>query len=426
MRSLNVIAAEILATGEEIRTGALIDSNSAYIAQKLEETGVTVSRHTCVGDDIGQLIAAFKEVGIRADIAVVTGGLGPTSDDLTAAAAAEAAAVKLAENQTALESVEKFFKSRRRAMNFASRKQAMLPEGATCLPNAIGTAPGFRLAIGKCQFFFLPGVPDEMRRMLSDTVLPQLQPLLGDARIFNRLRTLSIFGLTESQTNERLSGLAQVFPQISLGMRIRFPEILVNLYAKGLNERHLKEDLESTAQWVVDQLGDKVISLQGEPMAEVVGKLLREKQATLALAESCTGGLIADILTNVSGSSDYFVFSGITYSNQAKIDILHVSQETIARHGAVHEETVKEMALGARSISGANYGLATSGIAGPAGGTQAKPVGTVCIAMATPHDCMAYRFYFWFGSRKMHKQMFAAAALDVLRRELLGLDPPRF
>jgi len=418
--------AEIMATGEEIRSGALIDSNSAYIAQKLEQIGITVTRHTCVGDDVTQLVGAFRETGSRADMAVVTGGLGPTADDLTAAAAAEAAGVKLVENQSALESVESFFKARRRAINPASRKQARLPSGAECMPNAIGTAPGFRLSIGKCLFFFLPGVPDEMHRMLSDTVLPQIRKLIGDARIFHRVRTLSTFGLTESQTYERIAGLAEAFPQIFLGMRVRFPEIQVKLYAKGADKRQLNEDLESACQWVIDQLNDKVISPQGDSLQEVVGKLLKEKKATLALAESCTGGLIADMLTNVSGSSDYFVFSGVTYSNQAKIDILKVSPDTIAKHGAVHEQTAKQMALGARQISGATYGLATSGIAGPTGGTREKPVGTVCIAVATPADCCAYRFYFWFGSREMHKQIFAAAALDVLRRELLGLDPPRF
>ena len=418
--------AEIIATGEEIRSGALIDSNSAHIARKLEEAGVAVSRHTCVGDHIIQMVAAFKETGSRADMAVVTGGLGPTADDLTAEAAAKAAGVKLVENKSAIESVKRFFKQQRRRINLVSRKQAMLPDGAACLPNGIGTAPGFRLSIGKCLFFFLPGVFEEMQRMLSDTVLPQIHRLLGDARIFYRLRTLSSFGLTESQAYERLAGLTEAFPQIFLGMQVRFPEIQVKLYAKGPDERQLNEDLESAVQWVVCQLGDQVISQVGDPMEKVIGKLLREKQATLALAESCTGGLIADMLTNVSGSSDYFVFSAVTYSNQAKVDVLNVPQETIAKHGAVDEETAKEMALGARRISRATYGLATSGIAGPTGGTPEKPVGTVCIAMATPYGCFAYRFHFWFGSRTMHKQMFATVALDVLRRELLGLDAPRF
>ena len=418
--------AEIMATGEEIRSGALIDSNSAYIADKLEEVGVFVARHTCVGDDLDLLISAFKEIGSRADVAVVTGGLGPTSDDLSAQAAAAAAEVSLVLNQAARQSLENFFKERKRVLNPASQKQALLPEGAQCFANPIGTAPGFSIKIGKCLFFFLPGVPGEMRRMLSDSVLPQLNQNLGATRNFYRVKTLSTFGLTESKAFERLAGLENTFPEISLGLRVKFPEIQVKLYANGPNEQQLNDNLESTARWVTDKMGNKVFSQQGDPMEKAVGQLLREKQATLALAESCTGGLIANMLTNESGSSDYFVFSGITYSNQAKIDILNVSAETIRIHGAVHENTAKEMARGARSISGATYGLATSGIAGPTGGTKDKPVGTVCIGLATPHASVGHRFYFWLGNRIMNKQVFAVAALDVLRRELLGIGPPQF
>ncbi len=418
--------AEIMATGEEIRSGALIDSNSAYIADKLEEVGVFVARHTCVGDDLDLLISAFKEIGSRADVAVVTGGLGPTSDDLSAQAAAAAAEVSLVLNQTARQSLENFFKERKRVLNPASQKQALLPEGAQCFANPIGTAPGFSIKIGKCLFFFLPGVPGEMRRMLSDSVLPQLNQNLGATRNFYRVKTLSTFGLTESKVFERLAGLENTFPEISLGLRVKFPEIQVKLYANGPNKQQLNDNLESTARWVTDKMGNKVFSQQGDPMEKAVGQLLREKQATLALAESCTGGLIANMLTNESGSSDYFVFSGITYSNQAKIDILNVSAETIRIHGAVHENTAKEMARGARSISGATYGLATSGIAGPTGGTKDKPVGTVCIGLATPHASVGHRFYFWLGNRIMNKQVFAVAALDVLRRELLGIGPPQF
>jgi nicotinamide-nucleotide amidase len=418
--------AEIMATGEEIRSGALIDSNSAYIAAKLEENGVAVSRHICVGDDLDLLIAAFKEIGDRADIAVVTGGLGPTSDDLTSEAAARAVGATLDLNPSALESVEKFFKARQREINPASRKQAFLPAGAECLQNPVGTAPGFRLEIGRCLFFFLPGVPGEMRRMLSDIVLPQLIGLMGDKRRFYRVRTLSTFGLTESQTYERLAGLEEAFPQMSLGLQVRFPAIQVKLYANGTDDQQLNDDLAAAVRWVIEKLGNKVFSQLGDSMEKTVGQLLRKKQATLALAESCTGGLIANMLTNESGSSDYFVFSGITYSNQAKIDILNVSKETIIAHGAVHEKTAIEMARGACKVSGARYGLATSGIAGPTGGTAEKPVGTVCIGLATPHGTAGHRFHFWFGRRTMNKQVFAMAALETLRRELLGLDPPQF
>jgi nicotinamide-nucleotide amidase len=418
--------AEIMATGEEIRSGALIDSNSAYIAEKLEENGVAVSRHISVGDDLDHLVAVFKEIGNRADIAVVTGGLGPTSDDLTSAAAARAIGVTLDLNPSALESVENFFKARQREMNPASRKQAFLPAGAKCLQNPVGTAPGFGLKIDRCLFFFLPGVPGEMRRMLADVVMPQIIELIGNKRRFYRTRSLSTFGLTESQTFERIVGLEEAFPQISLGLQVRFPAIQVKLYANDTDDQQLNDHLAAAVEWVIEKLGNKVFSQQGDPMEQAVGHLLRKRKATLALAESCTGGLIANLLTNVSGSSDYFVFSGITYSNRAKIDILNVSKETIIAHGAVHEETAMEMAKGARKACGATYGLATSGIAGPTGGTAEKPVGTVCIGLATPHGTAGHRFHFWFGSRAMNKQVFAVAALEVLRRELLGLDPPRF
>jgi nicotinamide-nucleotide amidase len=418
--------AEIMATGEEIRSGALIDSNSAYIAEKLEEVGVTVARHMCVGDDLGLLISTFKEIGNRADIAVVTGGLGPTSDDLSAQAAAEAAGVSLVLNQSARQSLENFFKARKRAINPASQKQALLPEGAQCLANPIGTAPGFRIEIGKCQFFFLPGVPVEMRRMLSETVLPQLSQILGSKRSFYRVKTLTTFGLPESKTFERLADLEQTFPEISLGLRLKFPEIQVKLYARGSHEQQLNDNLESAARWVIEKMGSKVLSLHGDSMEKTIGQLLKAKHATVAVAESCTGGLISHMLTRIPGSSDYFVFCGVTYSNQAKIDILNVTAETIENHGAVHEETAKEMALGVQRLSGATYGLATSGIAGPTGGTKDKPVGTVCIGLATPHVCAGHRFHSWFGDRTLNKKVFAVAALDVLRHELLGIDPPQF
>lgn len=418
--------AEIMATGEEIRSGALIDSNSAYIAEKLVEIGAVVPRHMCVGDDLALLVAAFKEIGSRADIAVVTGGLGPTADDLCAEAAAGAAGVPLILNRSARRSLENYFKARKREINPASHKQAMLPQGAQCIANPIGTAPGFRLEIGKCLFFFLPGVPREMRRMLSDKILPRLAQILGAKRNFFRVKTLSTFGLTESKTFERLADLENLFPEISLGLRVKFPEIQVKLYARGSQEQHLNDNLESAAQWVVEKMGHRVISHQGDSIEKTIGALLQGGHATIAVAESCTGGLISHMLTNISGSSAYFVFSGITYSNQAKIDVLNVSPETIKTHGAVHEETAKEMASGVRRLAGSTYGLATSGIAGPTGGTKDKPVGTVCIGLATPHGCAGYRFHFWFGDRTLNKQVFAVAALEVLRRELMGLDAPRF
>jgi nicotinamide-nucleotide amidase len=414
--------AEILATGEEIRSGALVDSNSAHIAQKLEEAGIQVVRHHCVGDDLNLLALVLKEIASRSDIAVVTGGLGPTVDDLTAEAAAKAAGVVLSLDRVALKSMENFFTVRKRTMSISAKKQAKLPKGAACLCNPVGTAPGFILKIERCLFFFLPGVPHEMQRMLSDGVLPRILDDQGSNRNFCLVKTVSVFGLTESATNELLAGFEKTFPDIRLGLRAKFPEIQVKLYTGGKkDERSLKTRLATATGWVVEKIGNKVFSENGDSMERIVGTLLSRKKATLAVAESCTGGLIAHMLTNVPGSSDYFLFSGVTYSNQAKEAVLEVLPATLKKFGAVHEETAKEMAEGARRLCSATYGLSTSGIAGPDGGTSAKPVGTVCIGLASDHSQFAQRFTFTNYGRLMNKQIFAMTGLDLLRRELLGI-----
>ncbi|MFC1814422.1 competence/damage-inducible protein A [Thermodesulfobacteriota bacterium] len=412
--------AEILSTGEEIRSGAIADTNSAYIAQKLEESGVEVRRHSCVGDDIEAIVSILNEIGRRADTAVVTGGLGPTVDDLTAVATAKAAGVELVLDRPALDSIKAYFKALKRSMNPSNEKQALLPKGAACLLNPVGTAPGFSLKIDKCLFFFLPGVPSEMRLMLSDKVIPRLEALQGKDKEYSLVKTIATFGLTESATGEKLAGFETQFPEIKLGLRVKFPEIHVKFYGRDKDEQALAGQLEAASDWVVQQLGKKVLSVNGSSMEAVIGQCLSRKKATIAVAESCTGGLISHWLTNVTGSSNYFLYAGVAYSNDAKMQVLGVSPDTLRQYGAVHEETVKEMAVSARRIAGATYGLSTSGIAGPDGGTDEKPVGTVCIGLATPDAVVGRRFYFPFGQRSRNKEIFAMSALDMLRRELLA------
>jgi nicotinamide-nucleotide amidase len=412
---------EILATGDEIRTGALIDSNSAHIAQQIEEAGVRVVRHHCVGDDLDMLTTIFKEIAGRSDVAVVSGGLGPTADDLTAEAAAKAAGVELVPDSMALKSMEAFFATRNREVTAINKKQALLPAGAECVLNSVGTAPGFRLTLDNCLFFFVPGVPHEMRHMLAMQVVPYIINTLGERRSFYVVRTISAFGLTESVTAERLSEFEGEFADIKLGLRAKFPEIQVKLYGNGTDKDDLMARLIRASRWVVDRIGGHVFSENGEAMEEVVGALLRQQHKTLAIAESCTGGLISDMITNVAGSSDYFLFAGTTYANQAKEEIIGVSPSTLATYGAVHEQTAKEMADGVKRISGASYGLSTSGIAGPDGGTDEKPVGTVCIGLATPQESVGRRFTFLNYNRLRNKQIFAMTALDLLRRDLLAI-----
>lgn len=411
--------AEILSTGDEIRTGALTDTNAGYLAQRLEGLGVDVVRHHCVGDDMDILQAMLIEIGERADLALITGGLGPTEDDITAPAAAVAAGTELEIDPEALKTIEEFFSSRNLEMPPSNRKQAMFPRGAEALFNPVGTAPGFAVTIGRCRCFFMPGVPFEMRRMLKDQVLPRLEAMMTKDRTYHRIRTISTFGLTESAAGDRLNGLSESFPDIKLGMQVRFPEIHVKLYAIGREEEAIEQRLDQVTDWVWEKLGEKVFSISEESMESVVGDLLRKAKATVAAAESCTGGLVAHRLTEVSGSSDYFLFSGVTYSNDAKVKVLGVKSETLAAHGAVSIETAREMAEGVRRLSGATYGISTTGIAGPTGGSEEKPVGTVCIGLASEEGVDAKRFTFGFPRRSMNKSIFAATALDLLRKRLL-------
>ncbi len=417
--------AEILSTGDEVRTGAVIDSNAAHIAARLEQVGIHVGRHHCIGDDPAQIAALLTEMAQRADVVVVTGGLGPTQDDVTAEAAARAAGVELWQDPEALESVKLFFRKLKRGMSPSNRKQAMMPTGAQCLPNNHGTAPGFMLTIDDCRFYFMPGVPAEMKHMLDESVIPDILQSARGARAIHQIRVLTSFGLPESMVGERLAGCEVRFPTLRLGLRARFPYIDVRLYGHDENEDRLNDILDEAAAWVKRQLGSKVLAETESDLSSIIGRLLRERQATLAVAESCTGGLIGSLLTDTAGSSDYFLYSAVTYANAAKIAVLGVDEDTIAQHGAVDEQVVRQMAEGARRVAGATYAIATSGIAGPDGGSEEKPVGTVCIGLATPERSAGYRFHFGYGNRRMKKMMFATTALDMLRRELLGMADKR-
>ena len=417
----NIMRAEILATGDEIRSGALIDSNSAHIAQRLEEHGVEVARHLSVGDDIDILVDVMHEIADRADVAVVTGGLGPTQDDLSAEAAAKALGVPLEPDARALTEIESYFVSRGRRMTPSNRKQGYFPRGATVLYNPVGTAPGFSLVIGNCRFFFMPGVPHEMRRMLADQVIPAIQAQQGDQRLYCQKSVISCFGLPESEVGERLDEVTGLFAPLKLGLRAKFPEIQVRLYLNSNDATAGQRTLAEASQWVVERLGPNAFSTQERSMAEETGLLLKQRQATVATAESCTGGLVAHWLTNTSGSSEYFLGSVVAYANEVKIKVLGVAPDAMAQFGAVHEETARQMAVGARLAAGADYGIATSGIAGPTGGTPEKPVGTLCVGLAGPQGSRGWCLTFGYGSRLMFKQIFAMAALDSLRRHLLGI-----
>jgi len=411
--------AEILSTGDEVRSGAVVDTNAAFMAEALESRGIAVARHTTVGDDIDLIAETLRGIADRVDMALVSGGLGPTADDVTAEAAARAAGVQLVEMPAALAQVERFFGSRGLTMSSTNRKQALLPEGAVVLENPEGSAPGFRLVIGACRFYFLPGVPREMKPMLTRHVMRDIDQGHHAKGLVHRVAVLTTFGLPESVVGEKLQDLAIRDDRLRIGLRVLFPEIHVRIYGQDHRPDSLEDALQCLIEAIRDRLGKRVLSTAGESLPAVLGGMLIGRQASLALAESCTGGLLAKQLTDVPGSSGFFRFSAVTYANEAKTAVLGVSEETLRQHGAVHEATAREMAAGARRVAGTDFALSTTGIAGPDGGSAEKPVGTVCIGLATPEECVAYRYVFPFGDRDLNRRIFAAMALDRLRQHLM-------
>lgn len=414
----------VFSTGNEVLLGDIVDTNSAFLCRQLKRLGVTVIKTSAVPDALPALVDEIKSIASTADVCVMTGGLGPTSDDLTTLAFAEAAGVKIVLDDAAMNSMKKFFDKRGFDMTPANEKQAMLPKGATFMENLHGTAPGFSMTIGNCRFFCMPGVPREMERMFDLNVRPQLNEITGHAGEIQIIR-LMLFGMHEARVEEALSGFNQVFPEIHLGFRIKFPMIEVKLSlcedtaSREQNDQDGASQMRQAKQWVMERIGSKVISDRGLTLAQEVGRLLAARGQTLSVAESCTGGLVAHLVTDVPGASDYFLFSATTYANSAKEAILNVSHETLENNGAVDETTALEMAVGVKNAGGSDWAVSTTGIAGPSGGSEDKPVGTVCIGVAGPFESHSQRFMLDSGDRERNKQLFAAMALEMLRRELV-------
>jgi nicotinamide-nucleotide amidase len=409
---------EILSTGDEVLTGQIVDTNAAFLADRLGSLGFEVVRHTTVGDDRATLAAAFRELGASADVVLCTGGLGPTIDDLTTEVAAEVLGASLKLDEAALAYMEGLWKVRGRAMPENNRKQAMIPEPAEVLPNPIGTAPGFTAKIDRAWFFFMPGVPREMKQMFAEQVVPRLAKIRPEQEVFE-VRVYRAFGLPESTVDQRLAGLEERFPGVKLGFRAHFPEIQVKLTVKGADLAAAAERLEAASREVKQTLGAHVFS-DGASMEEVVGAALREAKATLATAESCTGGLVAELVTRVPGSSEYFDRAFVTYTNQAKMDMLGVDEAILREHGAVSDPCARAMAEGARARAGTTYAAAVTGVAGPGGGTADKPVGLVYVALAAPGETTVRRLR-WPGQREQVRAISAMVALDMVRRAVAGL-----
>lgn len=409
----------VIASGDELTTGAIVDENSAWISDRLLALGAETVLHLTVGDGVEPMIDAMNLAAGRARHVIVTGGLGPTADDLTRDAVCKALGIGLVESRAALDRLDVIFRMIGREMTDNNRRQAMIPDGATLIENPIGTAPGFAADYAGATFYFLPGVPRECHAMMEQSVVGMIAAAAEPA-VF-RVRIFRTFGMTESALDQELSGVAM--PEgVRLGYRAVFPEIHLKLYGQGPDAAGVQAALDEAAARVKARVGTVIYSEDGRSLEEVVLDLCRAKKMKLALAESCTGGLVTKRLTDVAGSSDVLDRGAVTYSNRAKAEMLGVPPELIREHGAVSSEVARAMAAGLRERSGVDLCLAITGIAGPTGGTSDKPVGTVHIALADAAGVWERRYLFARAERTWVRDLTAQAALEVIRRRVLGLD----
>jgi nicotinamide-nucleotide amidase len=404
----------VLTIGDELLNGEISDTNTRRIALALATRGLFIREVMSVGDDEDYISEALQELSARRQLVIVTGGLGPTHDDMTTRAAAKAFRLPLILNDEALQQIHAHFRRTGREMYAGNEKQALFPRKATLIPNLVGSAPGFRLQLDHCTLYFLPGVPAEMEPMLEASVLPLLQAALPPSTFVERIFTL--IGVAEPQVENSLAAAGKP-AGVMVGFGVTFPLVYLKLRACGVDAEEL---LDRSEPMVLRAVGDYLVARSKETLASVVARLLLRSGETLALAESCTGGMIAAQLTDIPGASAFLERGAVTYADKAKIGWLKVPAWMIEQEGAVSATTAKLMARGIRRAAATDFGLAVTGIAGPDGGTAEKPVGTVYMALATADGERVVCHHFG-GSRDEIRRLSASHALDLLRRHLLCL-----
>jgi nicotinamide-nucleotide amidase len=406
---------EIITIGNEVISGHTVDTNAALLSDAVFSLGAEITRVVSVGDEVETIAEALHEAIARADLILVTGGLGPTPDDRTAEAAARALEKKLTLHKEYLETLKERFRKWHLTFTPSDEKVAYIPEGAVPLPNPVGMC-GFRLEEGSKNIFFFPGVPRELKELVQEVLLPFLKGRIRGGKEIVRSVLLKVFGPTEAGIKEIIHAIQG---DIELAYLPSFPEIHLRVVARGVEAKEVEARLKRCEDEIAERLGVYLFGTGDEVMEGVAGRLLREKKSTIAVAESCTGGLIAHRITEIPGSSAYFLQGVVAYSNQAKEQLLGVSQSTLERFGPVSKETTQQMAQGVREQSKTTLGLATTGIAGPTGGSARNPVGRAFIALAA-EDVVEVKEYDFFGDRHQVKLMASEVALDRVRRYLIG------
>lgn len=419
--------AEIIAIGSEMLSPTRQDTNSLFITERLNELGIELQAKSVAGDDQAVLRALIAHALERADLLILTGGLGPTDDDVTRNVVAELLKRPLAYHPQIFEAISQRFRARGLGVPEINRRQAMVPDGAAVLENANGTAPGLWLEHGSKLILLLPGPPREMRPMLEAALRDRVSRYVGTSRLFRRV--LCITGRTESHVEEAVQPLYARWLAADVPVAATIlaspGQIELHLTATASNRESGEQALELAAQEVGAALGLDLFSTRGQDLQEVVGELLRSRGLRIAVAESCTGGLVASRLTDVPGSSDYVERGVVAYSNAAKIQLLNVAENLIAEHGAVSEPVAVAMAIGVARQAGVDLGIGVTGIAGPGGGTPAKPVGTVAVAAVWIRSNLTEsraRIFHFLGGRRLVKFQASQASLDLVRRWIIERD----
>ena len=414
--------AEILSIGDELLIGQVINTNQAYIAEQLNRVGILVDRMSTVGDIEGDILQALAEAFTTHDVVTVTGGLGPTHDDITRAAVCSYFKTDLVRDQASMERIERVFARRNLPMLPRNRDQAMVPRGCTVIPNALGTAPGYFFNRKGKYCIVLPGVPYEMESMMAEFVIPYFERHPTGAII--RHRTLKTTGIAESVLAERIGPVQDLFRNHE-GTTLAFlpgpTGVRLRITVRASTRDEAEQQITHVESVLRERAGKYLYGADEEEIEEVVGRLLAERHLTIAVAESCTGGLIADRITNVPGSSRYFERGIVVYSNASKLAELGVPSALIEQHGAVSKPVAEAMALGIRTKSNADIGISTTGIAGPTGGSAEKPVGLVWIGYSDCEGTLALEFYYGEDRRRI-KERASQAALDLVRRRLLRIE----
>ena len=410
--------AEIITIGDELLIGQTIDTNGSWIGEKLNSIGLQVSHITSIQDKREQILNALKLASERSNLVIVTGGLGPTNDDITKHTLCEYFESDLTLNTDILKKIEDYFKSKNLEMLKVNKDQALLPHNCLVLENIRGTASGMWFEKKGVVYISLPGVPYEMKGIMNENGLSRIIERFSKGKVVNK--TVKTHGLGESYLAEIIKKWEQdlVEDNVSLAYLPSPGIVKLRLTAIGENEQLLLDKIENYIDQLIQLIPDYIFGFENDSLESVVGDLLRNKQQTLSLAESCTGGNISKMITSISGCSDYFKGSVIAYSNEIKQRMLLVENEKIEFYGAVSREVVEQMALGLTKKFNTDYGLATSGIAGPTGGTKEKPVGTVWIAVANAEKVISKKFNFG-NSRERNITISSLAALNMLRLELL-------